>query len=162
MTGVQTCALPILVFDWCQPLLTEAQSKALTDKLVRGAAALDKAQSIPQVRDRMLALIALVGHGPKNTEDQIKQLVNGWWRKEVAPNLRDGTKEAPRQDSYAMFEMLHALRDATNVELRDDAAKYFKELPAYHILSYYPPVLDRKSTRLNSSHLRLSRMPSSA
>ena len=129
-----------LVFDWCQPILSAAQSKALVDKLVRGSAALEKAQSIPQVRDRMLALITLVGHGPKNTEDQIKQLVNGWWRGGIAPGLRNGTKEAPRQDSYAMFEMLHALRDSTNVDLRDDAARYFKELPAYHILSYYPPV----------------------
>ena len=129
-----------LVFDWCQPLLSEAQSKVLAEKLVRGAAALEDSKGIPQVRDRVLALIALVGHGPKNTEEQLKLVVNEWWRKQMAPGLRTGSKEVPRQDSYAMFEMLHALRDSTNVELRQDAAKYFKELPAYHILSYYPAI----------------------
>ena len=129
-----------LVFDWCQPILTEAQSKVLADKLIRGAAALEKAQTIPQMRDRVMALITLVGHGPNTTEAKLKQVVNEWWRKQMAPGLRTGTKDVPRQDSYAMFEMLHALRDSTNVDLREDAAKYFKELPAYHILTYYPAI----------------------
>ena len=31
-----------------------------------------------------------------------------------------------------------------------------------HLLSTYQPVQDRKSTRLNSSHIQKSRMPSSA
>ena len=62
-----------LVFDWCQPILTEAQSKVLADKLIRGAAALEKAQTIPQMRDRVMALITLVGHGPNTTEAKLSR-----------------------------------------------------------------------------------------
>ena len=36
--------------------------------------------------------------------------------------------------------MLHAVRDNVNVDLREDAPKYFQELPAYLLLSYYPAV----------------------
>ena len=61
-----------------------------------------------------------------------------WWRKEVAPGLRDGAYRYSREDSYALFEMLHAIRDGIQIDLREDAPRYFKELPAYHILSYYP------------------------
>ena len=37
-----------------------------------------------------------------------------------------------------------------------------KILPITELWKHYNRILDRKSTRLNSSHLKLSRMPSSA
>ena len=130
-----------IVFDWCQPLLSDAQSKALAEKLTKGAAALTKAKGIPEVRDRTMALIALVGHGQNDAiEAQLKSIVTDWWRTDIAAGLRDGSKDVARPESYALFELLHVMRDNTNVELREDAGKYFKELPAYHILSYYPAV----------------------
>ena len=48
--------------------------------------------------------------------------------------------------------------------LRPSRAAIEAVLPAFrgHIQQVPPQVSDRKSTRLNSSHLRLSRMPSSA
>ena len=42
------------------------------------------------------------------------------------------------------------------------AAKQFADSLRDHIRSWTIPGLDRKSTRLNSSHIPLSRMPSSA
>ena len=130
-----------IVFDWCQPLLSEEQSKTLAWKLANGAAALALSKGIPDLRDRTMALVALVGHGQNDViEAQLKSIVNEWWRKEIAPGLRIGHKEVSRLDSYALFELLHTMRDSTNVDLREDAGKYFKELPAYHILSYYPAV----------------------
>ena len=77
-----------------------------------------------------------------------------------------------------------ALADNKNIEFDIDSLKslgygseiadYFKEgshfLPGYHdvtiivnsSLNYSDNILDRKSTRLNSSHIQKSRMPSSA
>jgi hypothetical protein len=37
-----------------------------------------------------------------------------------------------------MWEMMHALRDTTNVDLREYAALLFKEFPIEHLLSHYP------------------------
>lgn len=37
-----------------------------------------------------------------------------------------------------MSEILHAIRDNVNIDLRDDVPKYFKELPSYHLHAHYP------------------------
>lgn len=120
------------VLDWCQPLLSEEQSKLLTAKLRQALATAPAKRDIPTMRDRALAAV-VVGH-----KEELEKLVKQWWRKEVAPGLRNGSYRYTREDSYALFEMLHAIRDGIQIDLREDAPRYFKELPAYHILSYYP------------------------
>jgi hypothetical protein len=56
----------------------------------------------------------------------------------MAPKLAGSTTEIPRKDVYALMEILHVLRDNFRFDLRDAAPGYFKELPVFHILSYYP------------------------
>ena len=53
---------------------------------------------------------------------------------------------------------------AAQVERNHDAdlATLLEEWPTYELERFITPELDRKSTRLNSSHIPLSRMPSSA
>jgi hypothetical protein len=123
-----------LVYDWCQPLLTDSQSKALTAKIQQGIAA-SKGDDFPTVRNRVLALIAL---GGPQSKSGLELIVKDWWRKRTAPALSSSGLRYPREQSYALFEMLHAIRDNLNIDLRDEAPKYFRELPAYQILSYYP------------------------
>src|SRR5579864_7176427 len=48
-----------LVFDWCQDLLSPAQSRALAAKLARGIERSARDHSIAAVRSRVLAAIAL-------------------------------------------------------------------------------------------------------
>ena len=48
-----------LIFDWCQDLLTDAQSKALVAKLTRGIDATEKSTKIADIRNRTLAAAAL-------------------------------------------------------------------------------------------------------
>lgn len=121
-----------LVFDWCQPLLSEEQSKVLATKIHQALAAPPAKRDIATMRERALAAVVI------GNKEELEMIVKGWWRKEVAPGLRNGTYRYTREDSYALFEMLHAIRDGIQIDLREDAPRYFKELPAYHILSYYP------------------------
>lgn len=120
-----------LVFDWCQPVLDETQSAALAAKLrkqLEGARTYDR---VPDVRSRALAAIALSGHNPGLPEDELKRIVEVWWPKR--PSL-------PREHDYALFELLHALRDNLEVDFQEDARFYFAALPLEHLLGYYPAV----------------------
>ncbi|MEO7648869.1 MAG: hypothetical protein ABIZ80_00240, partial [Bryobacteraceae bacterium] len=127
-----------LVFDWCQPLLTEEQSKTLAAKLEKGIAASAKDQSIPAARNRTLAAIALAGHLPKVSAEETERVVRSWWRGYMVPALKGGRNVVPREHVYALFELLHAVRDNVNLDLRDPVPGFFKGLPIFHLLSYYP------------------------
>ena len=126
-----------LVFDWCQELLSEVESRQLAGRLRKGLAAQGTA-SISAMRDGALAAVALAGHAPDNSEFHLSALVQNWWRKRTAPALRSGTAVIGREDLYAFCELLHAIQDNVKLDLREDAARYFKELPAFLLLAYYP------------------------
>lgn len=127
-----------LVFDWCQDLLTEPQSKALVAKLERSIAQTRGDTSVGAVRARLLAAVALAGHSPEVSSRELEHAVHPWWDATVAPQLRSGARPLPRDDSYALFEILHAVRDNLNLDLRETAPAFFKDLPTVHLLSYYP------------------------
>jgi hypothetical protein len=123
-----------LVFDWCQPLLSEAQSKTLKAKLQKGVEQTARASDVATVRSRILAAIAI------EDDATLKSTVGTWWRGQMAPALKSGSRALQRGEVYPLFEILHAVRDNVNIDLREDAPKYFQELPSYLLLSYYPAV----------------------
>jgi len=118
-----------MVSDWCgpTPALTAKLEKALTVPL----------KSVTGARDRAIAAVAVADQAPQPSARALQDLVEKWWRGTIAPQLRQGGS-IPRQETYALFELLHLLRDNLNIDLRDDAGAYFKELPLFQILSYYP------------------------
>ncbi|MCX6603124.1 MAG: hypothetical protein NTV52_05980, partial [Acidobacteria bacterium] len=124
-----------LVYDWAQASLKENESAALKTKLAKLLSAPPASRRIPVMRDRAFAAVILGGDPGKR---ELESIVKNWWRAEIAPALKAGKFRYTREESHALFELLHAVRDNINIDLREDAAKYFKELPAYHILSYYP------------------------
>ena len=127
-----------LVFDWCQNVLTEAQSKALAAKLARGIEQTRPDSSLGAVRSRLLAAVALAGHLPEVSDRELEQTVHKWWEGQIAPALNAGRQSLPLDDSYALLEMLHVVRDNLNVDLRDAAPRFFHNLPLIHLLSCYP------------------------
>src|SRR6266436_7423236 len=127
-----------LVFDWCQGALSEPQSKTLAAKIVKAIASAERNKSLASVRDRALAAVALAGHQPEVSSKQMDWLVNTWWRKEMVSGLKGGRDVVPRESIYALFEILHAVRDNVNLDLRDPVPGYFKGLPIFHLLTYYP------------------------
>ena len=127
-----------LVFDWCQPLLSPAQAATLAEKLRTGMEQAAKASAIPAVRNGVLAAVALAGHVPRAPESHLSMVVNQWWDKKIGPGLKKETLRVPRSDLFALFELLHAVRDNASVDLRESAPAFFKDLPAFHLLSHYP------------------------
>ena len=127
-----------LVFDWCQDLLSPAQSRALAAKLAKGIEQIGRDPSIGALRSRALAAVALADHLQAVSERELERVIQGRWRAEIAPELQRGRDVIPHEDYYALYEMLHAVRDNLNIDLRESAPAYFKALPIYDLVSYYP------------------------
>jgi hypothetical protein len=127
-----------LVFDWCQDLLSPTQSRSLAAKLAKGIEQPSRDRSIPAMRARALAAIALADHQQELSERELARVIRGWWRSEISPALAAGRNVVGRDDLYPLFEMLHAVRDNLNVDLRESAVAFFKALPLFDLASYYP------------------------
>jgi hypothetical protein len=127
-----------LVFDWCQDILTEAESKALAAKLARVIQQTRRDSSVSAVRSRLLAAVALAGYLPDVADRELEQVVRKWWEVQIAPALNAGHLALPLDESYALLEILHVVRDNCDIDLRDAAVQFFKDLPMVHLLSHYP------------------------
>src|ERR1039458_9039351 len=130
-----------LVFDWCQDLLTDSERRDLTARLGKGISSTSDA-SISAVRTRTPAAIALYDHVPETPQRALDQAVHQWWEGAMLPALRSGISVVPRDDAYALWELLHAIRDNTNLDLRESIPHFFKDFPIEHLLSHYPPTYD--------------------
>ncbi len=129
-----------LVYDWCQPVMPAAQSKALAAKILR-LAEQRPADGLAARRDRVLAMIATADENQHGEEAFLRDTVEQWWRVRMAPTLADGRTVIPLPDVYAFAELLHAVRDNLKVDLRDDIPDYFHELAKYQVLGNYPAPL---------------------
>ena len=129
-----------MVYDWCQPVMNAAQSKALADK-IRRMMEQPPAASVPARRDRVLAAIAVTEEPQHGEEKLLRETVRDWWRSGLAPKVASGVTAIPHDELYALLELMHAIRDNTKIDLREDAGEYFRELPKYQILGNYPAPL---------------------
>ena len=130
-----------LVFDWCQRLLTPSETAALQVKLKKALELNLAGASMGEVRDAVFSATAVAGHVPALPEITLKRVVEEWWKAGLAPKLLAGEAVIAQSDHLPLFEILHALRDNLEIDLREWAPKYFLTLPAYHILSHYPAPL---------------------
>ena len=127
------------VFDWCGPALTPAQAGQLAEKIQR--AMTSSADDVRGQSARVLAAIALADRLPDQGDAVLSDVVRKWWRGKVVPELTAGRPGIPREQRYALYEMLHALRDNLKIDLRESAPGYFKELPLAHLTGHYPAPL---------------------
>jgi hypothetical protein len=127
-----------LVYDWCQDLLSEAQKRELAQRLQTGMADTQANDAIPAVRSRAMAAVALFDEVPQIPRQELERVVRGWWTGKMAPALAAGRSVIPREDAYALYELLHVLRDNTNLDLRESARPFFRGFPTEHLVSYYP------------------------
>jgi hypothetical protein len=125
-----------LVFDWCGPALTPAQSDRLAAKIQASLA--KPASDVRGQSARVLAVIALADRLPDQGNAVLSEIVQKWWRMQIVPQLAEGRPALPREQRYALYEMLHALRDNIKIDLRESAAGYFKDLPLAHLTGHYP------------------------
>ena len=134
-----------LVYDWCQPILTEAQSKALAARLQKGIAD-PPADSVAAVRSRVFAAVALYDHVPQLPQRELARVVHSWWQGKIIPTLKKGSSILSRDDAYPLLEFLHAMRDNTLIELRESYPRFFKDYAIEHLISYYPAVFSGPDT----------------
>jgi hypothetical protein len=127
-----------LVYDWCLPAMSEAQRKELAARMQKRMTEMAGDESIPAVRSRVLAAIALFDEAPETPQKELERTVRQWWNGKIVPALKAGKDVIPRDDSYALLEIFHALRDTTNLDLREAAAAFFKDFPIEHLMTYYP------------------------
>ncbi|MBS1824037.1 MAG: hypothetical protein JST93_01830 [Acidobacteria bacterium] len=126
------------VYDWCQPNLTESQEKALAAKLVQGIERESKSDSVSSIRSRALAAIALADHVPNITESTLRTIWTSWWMGKIVPAIRKNRNAFPLADSYALLELMHAIKDNLNFDMRDNALAFFRDFPNHRVISYYP------------------------
>ena len=139
-----------IVFDWCAPVMTKAQADKLGEKIERGmagtasgaAASGDSETDMTRQSARAMAAIAIADQLPDHANAVLSALVVQWWRGIVIKRIEKGLPPAPREQFYAMYEMMHAIRDNLKIELRDDASAYFRTLPIDHLSGHYPPPLE--------------------
>jgi hypothetical protein len=117
-----------LVYDWCQPHSAELKPK------LEAALKRPPAGGVAEARSRALAAVA-VGNAA-----ELERLVRKWWRGGILPALKAGGNAVAREDLYALFELLHAVRDNTSIDLREGFAPWFLRLPSLQLLSYYPAI----------------------
>jgi hypothetical protein len=135
-----------IVYDWCQDVLTDAQKRDLTTRITKAMAAAASDQSVPTVSSRALAAVALFDDVPQAPQRELERIVRSWWQGNIAPALKAGRNAISRDEAYPLFEMLHAIRDTTIIELREDCRQFFKDFPIEHLMSYYPAVYEGPDT----------------
>ncbi|MCU0247403.1 MAG: hypothetical protein MUC42_12570 [Bryobacter sp.] len=126
-----------IVYDWCAASVPESSSGMLARRLsvVLKSRPLEPAQ----VRSAVFAALALADIEGEAAQAVLKHAAEAWWSKRVLPQLTAHRMPfKSREDLYAVAEFLHVMRDNFRVDLREGGSKWFEELPAMLLLSYYP------------------------
>jgi hypothetical protein len=159
-----------IAFDWCQDLLSDTQRRDLTARLEKALSAPPADDNVAATRSRVLAAVALFDHVPQAPQRELERVVRGWWGSKIVPALKQGRSVIARDDAYPLFELLHAIRDNTNIDLREAVPQFFKDFPIEHLMSYYPAVYEGPDSdyyigaekRLGEPDLRLAALSRAA
>jgi len=133
-----------LVYDWCQDVLETGERAQLMARIARRESETAALESIAAVRSRVLAAVALFDEegadagAPDPPREELDRAVHTWWEGRLAPALAAGKAAVPREEAYAMMELLHALVDSARLDLRESAGAYFAGFPIEHLMGYYP------------------------
>jgi hypothetical protein len=122
-----------IVYDWCLASLPEAQGAALGAQLLQSIPAVSGVRSL---RDRAFVALAIADLDAALSEKTLRETV-GHWRQKVAPGLKE-SMPVEAADLYPMLELMHVVRDNLEIDLRQDAPRYFIDLPLTQMLGYYP------------------------
>ena len=69
----------------------------------------------------------------------LQGIFDGFWTGSFIPSLRGAKASVPNADAYALLEILHAVRDNLNFDLRDTFPQWFGRYPILHLMAHYPP-----------------------
>ena len=125
-----------LIFDWCGPVMTPAQSDRFAAKIEKGIGS--PGQDVARQSARALAAVAIADHLKDQGESILKPIVEQWFRGQIVKRIEAGQAPMPREQIYALLELFHALRDNLNIDLRESSKVYFRQFPLDYLLGHYP------------------------
>jgi hypothetical protein len=158
-----------LVYDWCYDQLKPPDRSTLRKRLERAAADRSGGRGIADLRSQTLAAIA-VATADASPEAALRFVVHDEFSERILPAVKSGALVLNGQDIEPLFELLHAVRDNFRIDLRETAGGYFKTLPLFSVLSYYPapwPAADNEfhipfSTKAGEPDLRVAALSRAA
>jgi hypothetical protein len=127
-----------LVADWCAPLLSGSSQTQIFGKLQRAVSG-PPPKTLAAARDRILAAIALSEAQPDLAERVLREVFDNFWLPGFIAPLRGARSRVTNSDAFAMMEILHAVRDNINFDLRDTFPAWFRDYPLLHLMAHYPP-----------------------
>ena len=164
MTGVQTCALPIWRLQPSEAEAAPALSPQETLDLIERSLGLLERLGVMDERDQlqfgdMVRSVTARGAGglllPPSPENEEMTLSDAWLEVTGRPLPRSDYQKTGRLVA-ALYREEFDRKPPTRTQFVDGAPRQVKSYKRGWLVE------DRKSTRLNSSHIPLSRMPSSA
>jgi hypothetical protein len=127
-----------IIADWCEPLIAGDDRRQLMAKLARAANDPRPVKTLGDARARIFAAVALTDAQPAVSQKTLEAVLNGFWNGSFIAALRNAKTTVPNADAYAMLEILHAVRDNLNFDLRDTFPAWFKQYPLLHLMAHYP------------------------
>jgi hypothetical protein len=126
-----------LVADWCAPLFAGTDQSRIFGKLQRSVSG-PAPKTLPAARDRVLAAIAISETQPDLAERVLTGFFDGFWTDFIA-SVRSAKVRVPNADASALIEIMHAVRDNINFDLRETFPVWFRDYPLIHLMAHYPP-----------------------
>jgi hypothetical protein len=127
-----------IIADWCDALIAGDDKRQLVAKLQRAATDARPLKTLPDARSRIFAAIALTETQPAVGQKTIETVFDGFWNANFIAPLRAAKASVSNADAYAMLEIMHAVRDNLNFDLRETFPAWFKQYPLLHLLAHYP------------------------
>lgn len=127
-----------IVADWCEPLIAGDDKRQLLTKLERAASDPRPVATLADARARVFAAVALAEDRPAVSQKALETFFDGFWNRDFIGALRNATASVPNADAYAMLEVLHAVRDNLNFDLRETFPAWFRQYPLLHLMAHYP------------------------
>lgn len=127
-----------IVYDWCQEVLAPAESQSLSSSIRGFLNQPLKLPSLPAERDRVLAALSIAEQDQDLAERVLRGAITNWWRQQFAPALGTSGHLLVGGDLFPLVELLHAVRDNLNIDLREANPNYFINLAGFDVASHYP------------------------
>ena len=127
-----------IIADWCEPLIAGDDKRQLIAKLERAVNDPRPVKTLADARAKIFAAVVIAEAQPAASQKTLETVFDGFWNGSFIPSLRSAKASVPNADAYAMLEILHAVRDNLNFDLRDTFPAWFKQYPLLHLMAHYP------------------------
>ena len=134
--------LGAIVLDWCYPLFSDTEKRAVAEALGRGAQSILSSanQGVDGVRGAVLAAVAAAGDWA-GAEPALETFFEQHWKPEILPALLRGELLNQGFEQIAVMEICYVIRKNLERDLWRDAPDVFRPLPRHLMLQYYPKPL---------------------